>query len=47
MNREQQIEKILKQLLEILNQMDQSYARLEEIMTHMQQSCQQHTRRIS
>ena len=46
MNREQQIE-ILKQLLEILNQMDQSYARMGEIMTHMQQSCQQHTRRIS
>lgn len=46
MNREQQIE-ILKQLLEILNQMDQSYARLEEIMNHMQQSCRQHTQRIS
>ena len=47
MNREQQIEKILKQLLEILNQMDQSYARMEEIMNHMQQSCRQHTQRIS
>jgi len=45
--RKEQIEIILKQALELLKQMDQSYDRMEKTLTAMQTACRKFNRRLS
>lgn len=47
MQRKEQIEIILKQALELLKQMDQSYDRMEKTLTAMQTACREFNRRLS